>query len=261
MSDAMSSVEIEDVLSSIRRLVSEDLRPASRQAAAALVDDKLILTPALRVVAEQAADPVTKDQREITVAAVPVELRSPLPRLHLGAEPVIEEVVASLEQAVTAQGLDWESETGDPAPQTVAFEWTSGSWSEHRAEPIEAEIIAEAAEATPSWAQEDPGEPVAEDPSQFEGMAEPAAAEPDPVWADEAEAEVVAGLIEPAAEDAGPLDDADTEMTYDEDVLRELVRDLIREELQGGLGERITRNVRKLVRAEIARALASREFD
>ena len=263
MPEAMSFVEIEDVLSSIRRLVSEDLRPASRQAAAALVDDKLILTPALRVVAEEVADPGPKDPRETIVAVVPVEPRSPLPRLHLGVEPVIEELVASLEQAVAAQGLDWESETGDPAPQTVAFEWTSGVWSEHRAEPVAAEIIAEAVEATPSWAQEDPGEPVSEDPGQFEAMAGPAAAEADPVWADEAEAEVVAGLVESEsrAEDAGPPDDDDTEMTYDEDVLRDLVRDLIREELQGGLGERITRNVRKLVRAEIARALASHEFD
>jgi negative regulator of sigma E activity len=44
-------------------------------------------------------------------------------------------------------------------------------------------------------------------------------------------------------------------------VLRELIRDILREELQGALGERITRNVRKLVRAEIARALAARDFD
>ena len=42
--------------------------------------------------------------------------------------------------------------------------------------------------------------------------------------------------------------------------LPENVRDLIREELQGGLGERITRNVRKLVRAEIARALAAQDL-
>jgi hypothetical protein len=41
----MSSVEIEDVLSSIRRLVTEDLRPKP------VFGDKLILTPALRVVA------------------------------------------------------------------------------------------------------------------------------------------------------------------------------------------------------------------
>lgn len=48
---------------------------------------------------------------------------------------------------------------------------------------------------------------------------------------------------------------------FDEEMLRDLVRDIIREELQGALGERITRNVRKLVRAEIARAMAVRDFE
>ncbi|GHF67643.1 hypothetical protein [Seohaeicola zhoushanensis] len=43
----------------------------------------------------------------------------------------------------------------------------------------------------------------------------------------------------------------------DEDSLRELVAEIVREELQGALGERITRNVRKLVRLEIQRALAA----
>ena len=46
----------------------------------------------------------------------------------------------------------------------------------------------------------------------------------------------------------------------DEDVLRPIVAQLIREELQGELGERITRNVRKLVRREIKRALAARDL-
>lgn len=46
----------------------------------------------------------------------------------------------------------------------------------------------------------------------------------------------------------------------DEEALRLLVGRLIREELQGELGERITRNVRKLVRREIMRALASRDL-
>ncbi|MDP4033971.1 MAG: hypothetical protein Q8P60_14170, partial [Pseudorhodobacter sp.] len=49
----MSNHEIEDVLSSIRRLVSEDLRPAPRPPeaeAGAGAADKLLLTPALRVV-------------------------------------------------------------------------------------------------------------------------------------------------------------------------------------------------------------------
>jgi cell pole-organizing protein PopZ len=47
----------------------------------------------------------------------------------------------------------------------------------------------------------------------------------------------------------------------DEAALQEIVRQMIREELQGDLGERITRNVRKLVRAEINRALMARDLD
>ena len=47
---------------------------------------------------------------------------------------------------------------------------------------------------------------------------------------------------------------------FDEEALHDLVREIIREELQGSLGERITRNVRKLVRVEINRVLAARDF-
>lgn len=47
----------------------------------------------------------------------------------------------------------------------------------------------------------------------------------------------------------------------DEETLRDLVSEMVREELQGELGDRITRNVRKLVRREIQRSLASREFE
>lgn len=51
------------------------------------------------------------------------------------------------------------------------------------------------------------------------------------------------------------------DMPIDEEALRDLVVDIVREELQGALGERITRNVRRLVRREIHRALASQELD
>jgi hypothetical protein len=51
------------------------------------------------------------------------------------------------------------------------------------------------------------------------------------------------------------------ESFLDEESLRELVADIVREELQGALGERITRNVRKLVRREIHRALTVQELD
>jgi cell pole-organizing protein PopZ len=50
------------------------------------------------------------------------------------------------------------------------------------------------------------------------------------------------------------------ESYLDEDSLRELVADIVRSELQGALGERITRNVRKLVRREIHRALTAQDL-
>ena len=53
------------------------------------------------------------------------------------------------------------------------------------------------------------------------------------------------------------MDDA----VLDEEALRDLVAEIVRQELQGALGERITRNVRKLVRREIHRALTSQDFD
>jgi hypothetical protein len=50
-------------------------------------------------------------------------------------------------------------------------------------------------------------------------------------------------------------------LQLDEDMLRDLVGDIVRQELQGALGERITRNVRKLVRREIHRMLISQELE
>ena len=47
----------------------------------------------------------------------------------------------------------------------------------------------------------------------------------------------------------------------DEESLRELVAEIVHKELQGALGERITRKVRKLVRHEIHRALTTQQLD
>jgi len=55
------------------------------------------------------------------------------------------------------------------------------------------------------------------------------------------------------------LDEGDA--ILDEESLRELVSDIVRQELQGALGERITRNVRKLVRREIHRALTAQDLE
>jgi len=48
-------------------------------------------------------------------------------------------------------------------------------------------------------------------------------------------------------------------LPLDERALRALVAEVVREELQGELGERMTLNLRKLVRREILQALAARK--
>lgn len=63
-----------------------------------------------------------------------------------------------------------------------------------------------------------------------------------------------AAPVQPAAP---PL--AEDERIIDESTLRQIVADIVRQELQGELGERITRNIRKLVRAEVARELQLRK--
>ncbi|QEW19042.1 hypothetical protein LA6_001222 [Marinibacterium anthonyi] len=76
---------------------------------------------------------------------------------------------------------------------------------------------------------------------------------------EDARAEAEAALREAQAANADIFGTG--EAVLDEDSLRELVTDIVREELQGALGERITRNVRKLVRREIHRAFAAQDLD
>ena len=232
MSEPMSSVEIEDVLSSIRRLVSDEMRPQPRTAQAAPVEarapqpaaaaDKLLLTPALRIVPD--AEP------EVAV-------------------PAFHSVRVQPEEEAGFIAVEDEDEVARASVVPLADYY----------EDEEAAPVAEAASPIPD-----------EVFATTEAVAEPEAA-PDAVdnagldWADAAEAAVRAELEEEIGEAsyAHILDDAPEAAAgvMDEEALRELVRDIIREELQGTLGERITRNVRKLVRAEVARALAVRDFE
>ena len=63
------------------------------------------------------------------------------------------------------------------------------------------------------------------------------------------------------ADDTPPAQvDLGDDIEIDEHMLRDIVSEIVRSELQGELGERITRNVRKLVRREIHRAIMTRDF-
>ena len=67
----------------------------------------------------------------------------------------------------------------------------------------------------------------------------------------------------PPVSDAAPAGGTTTTGTpyFDEGMLRNLVGEMVREELQGELGDRINRNIRKLVRREVLRALDAEEED
>ncbi len=86
-------------------------------------------------------------------------------------------------------------------------------------------------------------------------------------WQDYGEETYAAGIYADASVGATSLADTysasreDALAALDEASLRLMVSEIVRQELQGALGERITRNVRKLVRREIHRAIMSQEFD
>ncbi len=295
MSDRMSSLEIEDVLSSIRRLVSEDHRPESRaQAARALLEksaaEKLILTPALRVVATD--QPVGESlmlphaataHMQPAFGAEPDEATElwsePEPLvLHPSVKPApvsaahdnsIGAVVTALGAAVDARAEDWEAATGDTL--------TDGGWAEAstRAAPNPADFVgietlddsvpdvipAGPLKAVSGWAQHDTiafKGPGPDDGAMGDGVAASAAPTPSD-WADAAEAEVVATLQADTEKALSAAMAAAPNAAFDEKALRDMVREMIREELAGRLGERITRNIRRLVRTEIARATSLRD--
>jgi hypothetical protein len=258
MSEALSSNEIEDVLSSIRRLVSDDMRPVpTAQTATTTEANKLLLTPSLRVVHPAQG----------------------------GEQPVeIDAVVASVGAGVAQHSGEWESETGDELSlPSVAEEIAALDWQDHQiedyageaapmvdaAEPepaeevlVQASFASSRTNALPGWAQTE-GAEEAEAPADALWIG--GTVEPDRAWADEAEAAVVqeltGGALPNVKDDDQPEEDLlGAEVPVDAAMLREIVRDVLREELQGRLGERITRNIRKLVRAEIARVMASEDF-
>lgn len=289
MAGPLSSEEIEDVVSSVRRLVSNEQAPRrqSRDDGA----DRLLLTPSLRVVSETSPlAPLILEAPMVEAVPDPVDESDILP------EAAESEADADLIEA------DWEDELW-VAPEVVSLgevalgaeeaevllppaqEMPESFASEPDHEPDEA---AEAwAEAGHEWVEDEPV-PFLPLRRRAENLAarlaagsvgEPPRSEPRPEPVPEV-ANLTADLDldddsdqhQPASAEVGPeapqrmpteiLDADGTPLAVlDEAALQEIVRQMIREELQGKMGERITSNVRKLVRAEINRALIARDLD
>ncbi|SLN58639.1 hypothetical protein ROG8370_02672 [Roseovarius gaetbuli] len=158
------------------------------------------------------------------------------PQDEVAAQSNLEAQAAEFEAAVASRDDQWEPD-GDSADEYAGGRVTSLSWSDARDaadEPEEEELSVD-----PDWAEAD----------------DVASARHEQDWAQEA---MPVPPVEEWGDEGGlSLDDA----VLDEEALRDMVSEIVRQELQGALGERITRNVRKLVRREIHRALTSQDMD
>jgi hypothetical protein len=311
MAGPLSSEEIEDVVSSVRRLVSNEQRP--RTLSRDLNSERLLLTPALRVVPDASPlaplvldAPVAEAIPAVEDEATVVSDVQPQPDTPAGLTAAQEESLAkALDMEIDPEPVVSESDVSsavgpdaslDPDDATGA-EWEDEIWVEP--EPVslgEAALAAEEAEVLTGPDQDD-----AEAASWDQGSSEWAGDEPIPFIplrrrAEHLAARLAAGEVveapKAAAEDeavggadtspqpdggapatkapvsaAAPMasefmdEDGTPLAVLDEAALQDIVRQTLRQELQGEMGERITRNVRKLMRAEINRALMARDLD
>jgi hypothetical protein len=222
MANAVSQHEAGDVLSSVKRLVGET-KTEDHMKAAPNAFDKLVLTPQFRV-----AEPEV---------------------LTLRAEDAVEDVETSEAPLVLSNKLrerrlqrtDVSELTAKIAALETAIAKTVDQW-----EPDGTGRDAYAGTQSPSMPWQDDIELDATGtPAQTAAVTEAA--------------ETVEPPVLERAEEA--LDEAVEEQLIDEEVLRSIVVEIVRSELQGALGERITRNVRKLVRREIHRALVAKSLE
>ena len=351
MSDPVTNAEVEDVLSSIRRLVSQERRAPGTTRSGKPAGDKLVLTPSLRVSNDAPLVDAYKKQKQVqepvewtTQAEEPVSPEPFRGRDHLEPEtmarPAPAEDVAN-DRFGDAQRIEddlFEEDAFDAAPMVDvdddihdegAFDLTAED-DDHASltsdDTVETDRPANTVAPTPprrdilslgaselvedeapstvipsdrlsakiaalesairripeNYEPDEPGE------DDYSGSDAPAMAWEDDVELDATGAPLTArtdgpsdAAIEAALASANRkdmFDDEDTfedddeddapsglsfgsEEYFDEEMLRDLVSEIVRSELQGTLGERITRNVRKLVRREIHRALTAQELE
>ena len=294
MSDPVTNVEVEDVLSSIRRLVSDDNRPSMKTATPVkLSPDRLVLTPALRVEDDQDEDEAVVEptiQAWSEFGAGPEDQDANLADRSENNSDATSDVYEP-EQAEAVQDHDEQpqEETHDVSEAPAAEPFVLESVVNH-AEPemdapfeeiaeadipdheAEAAFFADQSESLTSkiaaleaviGKTDDQWEPDDTGSSDYSGTEAPSmkwedvGSDNDADNAEGDNAETVEVDVEP--QQAAFSQSADE--LLDEDALRDIVSEIVREELQGALGERITRNVRKLIRSEIHRALAAQELE
>lgn len=242
MSEAMTNSEIEDVLTSIRRLVSQEgQRPGGAPAPVSLTRNpgsRLVLTAAQRVDAapelptvpapfiaapSASAPTVTPD------TADPAALSLPEPDFR-----ALEATIAELEAAVSASGTGFEPDgTEAPTEPPVARSGATVTELYGKLGFVRRAVTARrhAAENAPETAAVPPLAPAPE-PAQPEPMA---------------------AAVHQVSLDEDDEGDETFETLIDEEMLRAIVRELVHEVLDELLNERIRKRARWAVRQEMDR--------
>ncbi|WP_300031860.1 hypothetical protein [uncultured Roseobacter sp.] len=246
MSNPVTNSQVEDVLSSIRRLVSDNKRAGTpdRDADEA---DRLVLSPQQRVASQ------TGETSDAPAAPASRAVLTLMPEDAVRQDGPVDDGVS---ETMPARSGDHSATNGDAA--------RGGSLADKVA-ALETAIAA----------RSDQWEPDGDGRDAYSGTRAPAISLQNtvdldgtgaPIGEDGEPLEPVATVRAEAGAGVQPDADADPvprpeEHILDEAALTELVANIVRRELQGDLGERITRNVRKLVRREVMRALATRDLD
>ncbi|MGP9790450.1 hypothetical protein [Roseinatronobacter sp. NSM] len=247
MTDAMSRREIEDVLSSIRRLVAQDpprqKGPVQGQADPEQGGDtgpgKLILTSALRVPADQTVvESVETGQGGPVAAAGNTAPHSP--DLHHSRDAQD----SPAPQPDTPDGAALAAGIGAPAGAPNAVHMLRVMNQRHADQKA-------AHDPSPDTAPDTDGDVSLEATlARLEQVLAQGQNPSSPATATDTN-------TTPAQPDPPHMGADDP--VIDEAMLQQIVANIVRQELQGELGERITRNIRKLVRAEVARELQLRK--
>ena len=255
MTDKVVNGRVEDVLSSIKRLVGEkgqnstDVMPPS----IARKPGRLVLTEALRVGGTSSIQDGPEDEAEAEQTYTADA--SVKPMLLRACDIVNREDPANKEKAA-------------PEPPKDATNSLSA-----KIEALEAAIARTEDQWEPDGDSEDEYSGTPAKALEFSARNEFAdtevnKAEPPKTEAKEAVATTKATFVrDPEVTNATPAhpveETAEESAMADigEDALRKLIAEVVREELQGVLGERITRNVRKMVRREIYKALAEKNLE
>ncbi|KIC43132.1 hypothetical protein RA27_07435 [Ruegeria sp. ANG-R] len=247
MSDRVVNANIQDVLSSVKRMVDEDAHDESEfifvPSAPAPKPGRLVLTDALRV----------SDEPLIAKKPAPLKL---MPQ-HTTREGISKQ--AANEPSNPAEPMRLQPSdivrAGNPKAETPKRD-LAGSLSA-KIEALEAAIARTEDQWEPDGESDDAYSGTKTQAVEWpveKGFAQSQTAEP------EAEAGPEATFIrDPAV--VAEQEQKPADVTIGEAELRELVAQIVREELQGALGERITRNLRKMVRREITRAIAASDID